>query len=245
MWGRPASWQTTIAVGWAPWSSPSDTPANEGCESEPWPSITSQPSSSRAGESRSAAPEMKSAITASIGTPLSAMKMPVWPVARKSAASPRSRNPCASASDAYILPTEQSVPTVSSRAPGAAQALADGEVGGRVADVEQRHAAASAAAATSGIARSRWWRPEATSSPAAIAASTSSTIAGPISPPALAMPITSVRAPAAFASAKPSCGRPSVSGDPGRAYSPRARSGRHTAMPREVLMSIGSRVSPR
>ena len=32
-------------LGWAPWRSPSDTPAKEGWKSEPWPSITSQPPS--------------------------------------------------------------------------------------------------------------------------------------------------------------------------------------------------------
>ena len=40
-------------------------------------------------QSHSMPPEMKSATTASIGMPRPAMKMPVWPVARKSAASPR------------------------------------------------------------------------------------------------------------------------------------------------------------
>ena len=50
-------------------------------------------------------------------TPSPAMKMPVWPVARKSAFSPRLRISFSSASAVYILPMEQSVPTVSMRLP--------------------------------------------------------------------------------------------------------------------------------
>ena len=45
------------------------------------------------------------------------MKMPVWPVARKSASTPRARISFSIASAVYFLPTAQSVPTVSRRLP--------------------------------------------------------------------------------------------------------------------------------
>src|SRR5581483_8896204 len=114
---RVSSWHNTRASGCAPWSSPSDTPAYDGWNSDPCPSMRSHPSSSRAGEIHSTAPEMKSAMTASTGMPPPAMKMPVCPVARKSAVSPRFRMLRSSASVVYILPTEQSVPTVNRRRP--------------------------------------------------------------------------------------------------------------------------------
>ena len=51
-------------------------------------------------------------------TPSPAMKIPVCPVARKSAFRPRRFISFSSASVVYILPTEQSVPTASRRLPG-------------------------------------------------------------------------------------------------------------------------------
>ena len=60
---------------------------------------------------------MKSAITASSGTPSPVIRMPVWPVARNVALAPRARIACSIASAVYILPTEQSVPTARQRRP--------------------------------------------------------------------------------------------------------------------------------
>ena len=68
---------------------------------------------------------MKSATTASSGTPSPVMRMPVWPVARKVAAMPRARISRSMASAVYILPTEQSVPTARQRRPRAALAVGD------------------------------------------------------------------------------------------------------------------------
>ena len=118
MWVRVGSWQSTRRSGWAPCSRPRLTPAKEGWKSEPWPSTRSQWSGSLAGLSHSTAPEMKSATTASIDTPSPVIRMPVWPVARKSAFMPRSRIAFSSARVVYILPQEQSVPTASMRLPG-------------------------------------------------------------------------------------------------------------------------------
>lgn len=63
------------------------------------------------GESASAPPARKSATSASIGIPLPAIKMPVWPVARNVAATPFDCTRV-SASAVYFLPSAQSVPTV-------------------------------------------------------------------------------------------------------------------------------------
>ena len=69
------------------------------------------------GVSHSTAPAMKSATTASSGTPPPVIRIPVCPVARKVAAMPRARISRSIASAVYILPTEQSVPIASSRRP--------------------------------------------------------------------------------------------------------------------------------
>jgi hypothetical protein len=69
------------------------------------------------GDSHSAAPDTKSATTESTAMPRPEMKMPVWPVARKSASTPRARISFSIASAVYFLPTAQSVPTVSTRFP--------------------------------------------------------------------------------------------------------------------------------
>ena len=82
---RVGSWHTTNASGWLPWSNPSETPANEGWNRDPWPSIISQWLSSLSGDNHSTAPEMKSETIASIAMPLSAIKIPVCPVALKDA----------------------------------------------------------------------------------------------------------------------------------------------------------------
>ena len=69
---------------------------------------------------------MKSATTASSGTPPPVIRMPVWPVARKVAFIPRSRITRSMASAVYILPTEQSVPTARQRSPDLRLPLAIG-----------------------------------------------------------------------------------------------------------------------
>src|SRR3546814_13547488 len=71
-----------------------------------------------AGDSEAAAAATKSDITASTDTPAPTIKIPVWPVARKSAAIERRRNSRSIASAVYILPTAQSAPTVINRLPG-------------------------------------------------------------------------------------------------------------------------------
>ena len=119
---------------------PSVTPAKEGWNSEPWPSTICQWSSAAAGVSHSAAPEMKSATTASIATPRPAIRTPVWPVAQNSASKPRSRH----------LPLErQRRVFLADRAVGAdrqqpharpLRALAGGEGAVGVADVVQLRA---------------------------------------------------------------------------------------------------------
>ena len=55
------------------------------------------------------------------------MKMPVWPVARKVQAMPRACISRSMASAVNILPTEQSVPTVSRRLPGRLTPVAMGK----------------------------------------------------------------------------------------------------------------------
>ena len=83
------------------------------------------------GDSVSAAPATKSDTTASTLTPLPAMKMPVWPVARKEAGIPRRCNSRSMARLANILPTAQSVPTVSRRLPARLAPVAMGVCSGR------------------------------------------------------------------------------------------------------------------
>ncbi len=62
--------------------------------------------------------------------PWPAIKIPVWPLARKSAARPRVRKARVSASAVYFLPSAQSVPTVSKRFPVRLRPLATGNPGG-------------------------------------------------------------------------------------------------------------------
>ena len=154
---------------------------SDGWNSEPCPSIRSQPSSSRAGASRSIAPEMKSATTASTGTPSPAIRMPVCPVARKSAATPRAlqRRGSAPASRTSCRPSNRC------RRSAAGARRADSRCrpsrsGGRIAHVEQlqparsrqrRPAAARRAAAGAG--------PAATFIPASSAAAASSIRSAP------------------------------------------------------------------
>ena len=72
-----------------------------------------------------------------MATPLPAIRMPVWPVARKSASTPRRRNSRSITSAAYFLPTEQSVPHRQEAFPRAPVAGAGLEPPVCMADVEQ------------------------------------------------------------------------------------------------------------
>ena len=89
------------------------------------------------GVSISAAPAAKSATTASIGMPLPAIMIPVWPVARKSQSTPRSVKARAMLSAVYFLPSAQSVPTVSRLLPLRLRPVADRMSARRHADVDQ------------------------------------------------------------------------------------------------------------
>ena len=119
------------------------------------PGLRSRPSDRPAASGLiiSAAPERKSDTTASIGMPLPAIMMPVCPVARKSAARPRSWKARASASAVYFLPSAQSVPTVSSRLPLRLRPEPIGNARRRRADVDQRPSAALRRLADGGNAR--------------------------------------------------------------------------------------------
>jgi len=69
---------------------------------------------------------MKSATTASSGTPSPVIRMPVCPVARNDDFNPRARISLSMQSAVYILPMEQSVPTASIRLPVRFRPLAMG-----------------------------------------------------------------------------------------------------------------------
>ena len=60
----------------------------------------------------SISPAIKSAFTASIGTPLPLKRMPVWPVPTNSTALPRFFKRSATSHAVVILPESQSVPTI-------------------------------------------------------------------------------------------------------------------------------------
>ena len=120
---RPASWQSTSTCGALPWNRPSVTPEYAGCTSDPWPSThsSSPPRAAPSTTSRSAAPAMKSATTASTAIPQPAIAIPVWPVGTNSDRSPRRRASRSSSSDTVIFPIAQSEPTVRTIVPGTAR----------------------------------------------------------------------------------------------------------------------------
>ena len=106
-----------MTSGWLPCSRPSETRRVGRMEQRALPFDDVPVLGGRIGLSISAAPASKSATTASIGMPPPEIRMPVWPVARKSASTPRAAKARASASAVYFLPSAQSVPTVSRRLP--------------------------------------------------------------------------------------------------------------------------------
>src|SRR5690606_7846098 len=171
-------------------------------------------------------------------------KMPVWPVARKSAARPRPRISVSSASVVYILPVEQSVPTVSSRRPARFAPLPTGVAGGVRASNRWRPLR-RAASTISGCETSRSCRPEATFMPASSAAMMSATESAPSRPPALATPTIMVLAPAARAWAKSMSGTCTLVLHSGPRNWPTHHSGRNCTSPRAVLAARSSAALPR
>ena len=94
--------------------------------------------------SRSAAPAMKSATTASTAMPQPAIAMPVWPVGTKTRlATPRRRASRSSSSETVIFPIAQSEPTVRTMVASTREVRAGGrrEVGRRAAQIAQLDAA--------------------------------------------------------------------------------------------------------
>ena len=134
---RLGSWQTTNTSGWLPCKQ-RQRHAGIGRVKERALAFDHVPVVGRAaGLSISAAPAAKSDTTASIGMPPPAIMIPVWPVARKSASTPRAAKARAIASAVYFLPSAQSVPTVSRRLPLRLRPVAIGMFCGRRADVDQ------------------------------------------------------------------------------------------------------------
>ena len=145
---------------------------------------------------------MKSAMTASNGTPSPVIRIPVWPVARKLDFNPRAFISASMASAVYIFPTEQSVPTARQRLPLRFTPLAMGYCTFGTRTSCRLRPVALATATKSGSSRNRLCNPEARSNPSSRAAIKTFFHAGEITPPRLATPITRVSAPAARASAK-------------------------------------------
>ena len=207
--------------------------------------MRSQWFSGAAGQSCSIAPDMKSETMASTATPAPSMKMPVCPVARKSESTPRASSPRCRQSVVYILPTEQSVPTVRSRRPlrGSPVPIGNDPSGCRTScRVRPPRRAASA---TAGMSPSRPWRPLATSMPASIAATMVSIQSWENTPPRLTTPTSRVRAPRSRPSATESSGRSTEGTQPGRRSCPTHSSGRHCQTPMAVLAESSSHASPR
>ena len=207
--------------------------------------MRSQWSSGAAGQSRSIAPDMKSETMASTATPEPSMKIPVCPVARKWESTPRASSARCRQRVVYILPTEQSVPTVRSRRPlrGSPVPMGNDPVGCRTScRVRPWRRAASA---TSGMSPSRVWSPLATSMPSSSAATMVSIQSCPNTPPRLTTPTSRVRAPRARPSATVSSGRSTEGTHPGRRSCPTHASGRHCQTPIAVLAASASGASPR
>src|SRR5688572_30788155 len=188
---------------------------------------------------------MKSETTASSGIPAPAIRIPVWPVARKSTSCPRRRNSRASISAVYFLPSAQSVPTVSRRLPVRLRPDAIGmPAGGRRTSMSRRPKR-RAAASSSRLSDRRACIPLTISRPVS-SASISAGIHSAFSvPPRLATPMTSDCAPRAYASAGFKLGRPVVTVAPGNAYSPTHFSGAQSRRPKAVFAYGASVMSPR
>ena len=130
---------------------------------EPWPSTRrrSPPRSLPSTTSRSAAPAMKSATTASTESPQPAIAIPVWPVGTNLEAIPRARASRSSSSETVIFPIAQSEPTVRTILPGTSRFAPLGtsrSSGGRRRSVSVAPDS-RASGASSGSSRRNWCRP--------------------------------------------------------------------------------------
>src|SRR5262245_42264612 len=177
--------------------------------------------------------------------PLPAIRIPVWPVARKSASSPRRVNSRARTKAVYFLPSAQSVPTVSRRCPLRLRPDAIGiPAGGRRTSMRRRPRR-RAAASSSRLSERRACMPLTMSSPASSASINAGSHSAFNVPPRLATPITSERAPHERASAGLSLGRPAVTVACDSAYSPTHFSRAQSRNPNAVFAYGASVVSPR
>ena len=188
---------------------------------------------------------MKSAITASSGTPSPVIRMPVCPVARKLDFIPRAFISRSMHSAVYIFPTEQSVPTARQRLPLRLTPLAMGYCTEGTRTSCNCRPVALATATRSGSSRSRLCRPEARSNPSSKACTSTFFHAAEITPPRFATPITSVFAPAARASSSVMSGRRMSARHPSIRNWPTAFCGRQSLMPCATLAAKASGASPR
>ena len=131
------------------------------------------------------------------------MNMPVCPVATKAARAPRACSARAISTAAVILPTLQSLPTVSVTvaATAAARPAATGRRGGVRRASCSRAPPRAAAVANSGSSPRKACSPESTSQPRASASSTLPRHATGSSPPCGATPMSRLSAPATAAAA--------------------------------------------
>ena len=139
---RRRRWQSTSACGAEPWRRPSVTPEYAGWTSEPWPSTrsSSPPRRRPSTTSRSAAPAMKSATTASTAMPQPAIAIPVCPVGTNTDAMP------ARARRAVELERDGHLPDRAVRADGEHDRRVDLEVrAGRAVEVRRAGGAGRAA----------------------------------------------------------------------------------------------------
>jgi hypothetical protein len=197
--------------------------------------MTSRWSAAAAGLSSSAAPATKSDTTASIGMPPPAIKMPVWPLARKSTATPRARSARVNASAVYFLPNAQSVPTVSKRRPERRAPLATGIFAGGVRMSISRRPNLAAVSRNGSTCASLTCIPDTRSSPASSAPTRAGTQAPGIRPPGAATPITSELAPRLCAWRALIGGSPVLTVAAGKASSPTQRSPAQSRRPKAVL----------
>ena len=188
---------------------------------------------------------MKSAITASSGTPSPVIRIPVWPVARKVDFMPFSRMDLSSAKAVYILPTEQSVPTARQRLPVRFTPFAIGYFTEGIRTSCNVRPKVLATATRSSSSRKRLCRPEAMSKPSSSASISTLFHAGLITPPRFATPMTKVLAPAAFAALRSISGSFMSALQPSIRNWPRAYSGRQSLIPWATFAASWSGASPR
>ena len=141
--------------------------------------------------------------------PPPAIRMPVCPVARNVASTPRAWNARASASAVYFLPSAQSVPSVSRRWPVRGRPDATGMPRGRLPHVDQAPPESLGGFAQHGeVAQPRMHAADRGRGPLPSLRPARRATTGGMNPPALATPITIACAPAACACAGVRNGRP-------------------------------------